>query len=184
MKILLCSPYVPKFKDNGGGIVKWAKNIMGYYETNKGDVDIEVMPFDRSIYVHDNLNFFVRMYNGAKDYLGLIRKTYIRIKNEHFDVLHLCSSAQWSVIRDYIVMKMARRKGVAGVVHFHCGRIPKLAEEGGMKWRILKRVVANASATDTYSWEQMFHSVWFRLDLQVFLRSGTGVRDTTPATRP
>lgn len=146
MKILLCSPYIPKFKDNGGGIVKWAKNIMGYYETDKGDVDMEVMPFDRSIYVHDNLNFFVRMYNGAKDYLGLIRKTYCRIKNEHFDVLHLCSSAQWSVIRDYIVMKMARHKGVAGVVHFHCGRIPKLAEEGGLKWRVLKRVVANASA--------------------------------------
>lgn len=146
MKILLCSPYQPKFKDNGGGIVKWAKNLMGYYYENRGDVDIEIMPFDRSIYVHDNLNFIVRVYNGAKDYLGLIRKTYRRIKKEKFDVLHLCSSAQWSVIRDYLVMCLARRRGIAGVIHFHCGRIPKMALNGGLKWRILKKTVAISSA--------------------------------------
>ncbi len=146
MKVLLCSPYFPKFKDNGGGIVKWARNLMGYYDDNKKDVDIKIMPFDRSIYVHDNMNIFVRIYNGAKDYLGLIRKTYRRIKEERFDILHLCSSAQWSVVRDYIVMYMARRRDVAGVIHFHCGRIPKIAENGGLKWRILKKVVALASA--------------------------------------
>lgn len=147
MKVLLCSPYEPKFKDNGGGIVKWAKNLMGYYKKNREGVDVEVLPFDRSIYVHDNLNVLVRMYNGIKDYLALIRKTYNRIKEEKFDVLHLCSSAQWSIIRDYLVMKIARQKNVAGIVHFHCGRIPKIASDGGLKWRILKKVVAMSSAT-------------------------------------
>lgn len=146
MKVLLCSPYEPVIKENAGGIAMWAKHIMDYYNGARSDVDVEVLPYNRSIYVHNGLNPVVRIYKGAMDYLGLMRQTRRRIKEERFDVLHLCSSALLSIIRDYIVMKMARHNGVAGVIHFHCGRIPGLAATNGWRWKILKKAVKMASA--------------------------------------
>lgn len=146
MKVLLCSPYEPVIKENAGGIAMWAKHIMDYYNGAGSDVDVEVLPYNRSIYVHNGLNPVVRIYKGAMDYLGLMRQTRRRIKEERFDVLHLCSSALLSIIRDYIVMKMARHNGVAGVIHFHCGRIPGLAATNGWRWKILKKAVKMASA--------------------------------------
>lgn len=148
MKVLLCSPYESEIKENAGGIAVWTKNIVDYYHAiNPDGVDIEVLPYNRTIYVHDGLNRFVRAYKGVLDYLNLIRRTRKRIREEHFDVLHLSSSALWSIIRDYIVMRMARRHGVAGVIHFHCGRIPGLAAANNWRWRILKQVVKIANAT-------------------------------------
>lgn len=147
MKILLCSPYESVIKENAGGIAMWAKHLMNYYKAEKSDVEIEVLPYNRSIYVHEGLNRFVRIYKGAMDYIGLMRQTRRRIRQERFDVLHLCSSALLSIIRDYFVMRMARKNGVAGVLHFHCGRIPKIAAKGGWKWKVLKSAVAMASAT-------------------------------------
>ena len=146
MKVLLCSPYEPVIKENAGGIAVWAKHLMDYYADVKSDVIVEVLPYNRSIYVHEGLNRFVRVYKGAQDYLGLMWQTYRRIKQGQFKVLHLCSSALLSIIRDYFVMRMARRNGVAGVLHFHCGRIPKIVKTGGWRWRVLKSAVAESSA--------------------------------------
>ena len=146
MKILLCSPYEPVIKENAGGIAMWAKHLIDFYKEVESDVEIDVMPYNRSIYVHDGLNRFVRVYKGAKDYISLIWQTRRKIKENKYDVLHLCSSALLSIIRDYFVMRMAQRFGVSGVLHFHCGRVPKIAANGGWKWRILKSAVAKASA--------------------------------------
>ena len=145
MKVLLCSPYEPVIKENAGGIAVWAKNVMEHH-AKVGGADVRVLPYNRSIYVHDGLNRLVRMYKGAKDYLGLMWQTRCCIKKEKYDVLHLCSSALMSILRDYIVMRMARRNGVAGVLHFHCGRIPGLAKANNWRWKVLKKAVAQASA--------------------------------------
>ena len=147
MKVLLCSPYEPVIKENAGGIAMWAKHIMDFYKGTDDGVDIEVLPYNRSIYVHNGLNPLVRLYKGVADYLGLMSKTRKRIKEEKYDVLHLCSSALLSIIRDYFVMRMARRNGVAGVLHFHCGRIPRIAANGGWRWKLLKSAVSMASAS-------------------------------------
>lgn len=147
MKVLLCSPYEPEIIENAGGIAVWTKNIMDYYREHTDDVEIKVLPYNRSIYVHDGLNKFVRLYKGVKDYLHLIQRTRQCIKTEQYDVLHLCSSALWSIVRDYIVMRMAHRNGLTGVIHFHCGRIPGLATSKSWRWKILKRVVKLAGAT-------------------------------------
>lgn len=147
MKVLLCSPYESEIKNNVGGIAVWTKNVIDYYRQHKKDVDIEVIPYNRSIYVHEGLGKFRRLFYGIKDYLNLLFRTRRRLKEERFDVIHLSSSALWSIVRDYIVMRMAHHYGVAGVIHFHCGRIPSLMKSNSWRWKILKRVVSLASAT-------------------------------------
>lgn len=147
MKVLLCSPYESEIKNNVGGIAVWTKNVIDYYRQHKNEVDIEVLPYNRSIYVHEGLGKFRRLFYGVKDYLNLLFRTRRRLKEGQFDVVHLSSSALWSIVRDYIVMRMAHHYGVAGVIHFHCGRIPGLKDSNSWRWRILKRVVSLASAT-------------------------------------
>lgn len=147
MKILLCTPYEPEIKKNAGGIAVWAKNIIDYYKSNVNEVELQVLPYNRTIYVHEGLNKVVRLYKGAADYINLIFLTRRRLKSERFDIVHLCSSALWSIVRDYIVMLMAKRYGATGVIHFHCGRIPGLAKAKNWRWRILKKVVELAGAT-------------------------------------
>jgi glycosyltransferase involved in cell wall biosynthesis len=53
------------------------------------------------------------------------------------DVVHIATSAGFGVFRDRLMAAGARRRGVAGVLHYHFGRIPALAESGGWEWRTL-----------------------------------------------
>lgn len=147
MKVLLCSPFETGDCKNKGGIAVWTKNIMDYCSTQSDNVEITLLPYNRSIYIHNKLNPVIRIWRGITDYLRLIRITKQKIKSEHFDVLHLSSSALISIIRDYIVMRMAKRFGLRGVIHFHCGRIPGMAAANNWRWKVLKRVVKTASAT-------------------------------------
>ena len=147
MKVLLCSPFETGDCKNKGGIAVWTKNIMDYCSAQSDDVEITLLPYNRSIYIHNKLNPLIRIFKGITDYLRLIRITRQRLKEEKFDVLHLSSSALMSIIRDYIVMRMAKRFGVKGVIHFHCGRIPGMAIANNWRWKVLKRAVKNASAT-------------------------------------
>ena len=147
MKVLLCSPFETGDCKNKGGIAVWTKNIMDYSYTQADNVEITLLPYNRSIYIHNKLNPIIRIWRGITDYLRLIRITKQKLKSEQFDVLHLSSSALISIIRDYIVMRMAKRFGVKGVIHFHCGRIPGMAAANNWRWKVLKRVVTNASAT-------------------------------------
>ena len=121
MKVLLCSPFETGDCKNKGGIAVWTKNIMDYSYTQADNVEITLLPYNRSIYIHNKLNPVIRIWRGITDYLRLIRITKQKLKSEQFDVLHLSSSALISIIRDYIVMRMAKRFGVKGVIHFHCG---------------------------------------------------------------
>lgn len=147
MKVLLCSPFETGDCKNKGGIAVWTKNIMDYCAAQSTEVEITLLPYNRSIYIHNRLNPITRIFKGVTDYLRLIRITRQYLKREKFDVLHLSSSALISIIRDYIVMRMAKRNGVKGVIHFHCGRIPGMAASNNWRWKVLKRVVKNAAAT-------------------------------------
>ena len=151
MNILLCSPYTvdPQFVQ--GGIVIWAQNIVDYYKTLATDLFLQVVPFDRKArdYDMDEGNILKRAWFGLTDYHGAIKKAGRTLKSGSFDVLHLCTSASISLFKDILVLKMAKRKGVKTVVHFHFGRIPDLVKKGSWEWVLLKRVVRLADAVVT-----------------------------------
>ena len=151
MNVLLCSPYTvaPQFVQ--GGIVVWAQNIVDYYSTLATDLCLQVAPFDRKTRDHDmnEGSFLKRAWFGLTDYYGAIKNVGRILKRDSFDVLHLCTSASISLLKDILVLKMAKRKGVKTVVHFHFGRIPELAKSRNWEWALLKRVVRLADAVVT-----------------------------------
>lgn len=139
MKILLISP-----RDGVvGGISMWTKHITNYLSTSK-DVSISLCDFSRQISGQVINNPLKRWYCAIRDYIQL---TYIAIKKINTfngDIVHLCSSASYLLIKDVIILRAARRKGLKTYIHFHFGRIPQLSQKRNWEWKLLKIVIRNA----------------------------------------
>lgn len=154
MKVLLCAPYNTGPEYVQGGITIWAHNIMDYYRTVNSSVDVEVQSVDRKKRgekdsLEANANFVSRTVNGLNDYRKVIRQIRIRLGETRYDLIHLCSSASISLFKDLMVVKMARKRGVKTVVHFHFGRIPELARQQNWEWKLLYCVVRLADEVIT-----------------------------------
>lgn len=146
MKVLFCTPYL---SGNGivlSGIGVWANNILDFYKTIDSDVEIAPVSFDRRYNVSEKSSTLDRLFYGFRDYWRPIKSAMEYIKMENVDVLHLCSSAQLSLYKDLYVLKMAKKKGVKTVIHFHFGRIPELMNVNNREAKMIKRV---CKAADT-----------------------------------
>lgn len=144
MKVLLCSPYEQREGIVSGGVNVWGKNILKYYQAISAPLELEAVSYDREYEVKEDSSIFSRVYHGVKEYRRAISKTRKELKRTQYDVVHLCSSAQLSLFKDYIVAKMSQRMGAKAVVHFHFGRIPDLAKKQNWEWKMIVEVARNA----------------------------------------
>ena len=120
---------------------KWTEHIMNNVSFFKKEgIDMEVCPMGRSVLV--NMQSKVgRVWYMLKDYGAILKRYRNQIKNGHFDVVHICSSASWGLLRDLYMLKLAQKKGVKIVMHFHFGRIPELFRNRNREWRRLVQVL-------------------------------------------
>ena len=138
MKILLASPYggIP------GGISRWTGHIVDYYnQYGKSDCDLKIFPMQRSVFVNINSSILYRLRWAVKDYSRLISSFRKEISSNHYDILHLTSSASISLLKDIIMLKMAHKSGIKTIIHFRFGRIPELIKKNNWEWKLLKIVI-------------------------------------------
>ena len=162
MRILFVAPY----KAGIGGLTLWAKNVLGHYSALKAnDLTIDaISPEGTPVkYARSPLR---RTYIGITKYLKVIGSEWRMMRAGQYDVMHLCSSASISLLKDIVMLDLAKRHHVHGVVHFHFGRIPALKEKNNWEWKLLCRVVRKSSVAvtiDRMSYEaltsQGFHNV-------------------------
>lgn len=132
MKVLFCSPI-----GSVGGISKWTQHIMNYYSVNNSDIDIVQFYGKNSIGSHTGDSFLFRIYRGVYKYIPLYKDVVRRFQQEKFDVLHLCSSASLSLIKDILILHKAKQYGLKTVLHFHFGRIPDLFQQRNWEYKML-----------------------------------------------
>lgn len=151
MKVLLCTPFTSDSQFVQGGIAIWARNIIDYHRTLNDGIQIDVLAFDRKVKLHSNISnsFWSRVWGGIIDYRKPVLQTLKEIKSGKYDVIHLCTSASISLIKDIVILKVAKRFGVKSVIHFHFGRIPELAQKKSWEWNVLEKVVQIADVTIT-----------------------------------
>ena len=118
-KVLFCTPYEGISNKNIGGISVWAKAVVAHYEQNAGDVELIVQPLDRKTYVR-GVNAFVRLWSGVAEYLELVKIVKRRLQKEHFDAVHLCTTASLGLIKDFFILRYAKSKNISTFLHFHC----------------------------------------------------------------
>ena len=145
LRILFATPY----KTVVGGIARVAENIMSHYQSlEQPGVEIDVLPMGRSTAVSLESRLR-RAWSGLCDYSGIIREERRMLRQRQYDVLHLCTSASVSLLKDLVMLRVARRYHVRTVVHFHFGRIPELAKARNWEWRLLQRVITLADVAVT-----------------------------------
>jgi glycosyltransferase involved in cell wall biosynthesis len=138
MKVLFVTSYggVP------GGISRWAGHIMKYYEAiGVKDCSITLVPMGRSSFVNINSASFYRLKEAIKDYTKILKDFKQKIRSEKHDVMHLTSSASWSLLKDIYMIKAAKRRGIKTVIHFRFGRIPDLAQVKNWEWTLIAMVL-------------------------------------------
>lgn len=147
MRILFATPY----KYVSGGISRWAENIINYYNVLKTDVELEVLPMndtkERAAEDFVGNSKVERVARGLRTYGHAIKALHNKLKGTKYDILHIASSASISLLKDIVMMRIARRHGVKSVLHFHFGRIPDLAKTQNWEWRMLLRVVKLSDKT-------------------------------------
>ena len=149
MKVLLCTPFGINSQVVQGGITIWAHNIVDYYQTLDAGIELLVVPYDRKIQKKARASVLSRVWGGIVDYREAVINTRKCIDKTQFDVLHLCTSASISLVKDLVVLRMAKKRGIKAVVHFHFGRIPELVQQQRWEWRLLRRVVRLADEAIT-----------------------------------
>lgn len=141
IKVLFCSPYSDSPSAIKGGINTWGRYIMSYYKQHENkQVDLIPVSFDRSVFA-TNTSLIKRILNGLHDQIGPIRQAIQLMDSERLDVAHICTSAGLGVIRDYLIVRAARRRGIRTVIHLHFGRIPTLAQQRNWEWSLLSKVL-------------------------------------------
>ena len=103
-------------------------------------IDLKVCPMGRSVLVNMQSKV-VRIWYALKDYGAILMRYRKQIRSSHFDVVHVCSSASWGLLRDLYMLKFAKKQGIKTVVHFHFGRIPELFQCRNREWKRLVKVL-------------------------------------------
>lgn len=144
MWVLFATPY----KCSTGGIAQWAENIISHYETiqdDSCDLDILQMNYPTQHRVGIGKTLIQRVYYGFQTYTKVLKELKHRISLKHYDILHISSSASISLVKDYLMIKMAKRHNVKTIIHFHFGRIPQLLQKKNWEWKLLLKVAKMAT---------------------------------------
>lgn len=152
-KVLCCSPYMPGATNVTGGIAIWTSCIYQHYLNVSSNVNVEIFPLTRQTFIEDTSSLLKRIPSGIKEYSLIIKKLKKRIAKGDVEVLHLCTSASISLIKDLIIVRAARKMGIKTVVHFHFGRIPELYKANNWEWKLLKHLIKKTDVALTMSLE-------------------------------
>lgn len=142
-KILFCTPFD---LSAGSGIARCSRHIFEYYQmSGRADICLQILPMDRKHYVSGNSSVLKRAYSGVSEYLGIIKDIRKKVKEGHYDIVHIASSASLSLLKDLLCVKMLRRMKVPSIIHFHFGRIPEVIARDGWEWKMIRKVAKKAA---------------------------------------
>ena len=131
-KILLLGPP----PGTQGGVTIWMKIVLDYLRSNSDkNLNVIHLPITRSVFLTHLLPFYKRLYYSIKDYAKGVWGMTKAYHKQKFDKVHIVSSAGEGIIRDWFYTCVSRLHNVKPIVHFHCGTLPKVLENGGLlKW--------------------------------------------------
>lgn len=138
MKVALVSPYGEKLS---GGIINWTKHIVDYHHNINDDIELSLIYKINPKEHKGEKNIIYQLYAGISNYLPICLDFRKLVKKERVDVVHICSSAKFGLIRDLILTKIAHEHGTKVVVHFHFGRTQQLLLSGGWEHRLFVRLL-------------------------------------------
>ncbi len=165
MRVLLAAPA----SGAAGGICRWTKHISAYYESLiEKPVYLGIFDLARSEFIPDDIFIISRLRLALKDYVSILKDFKRALSCNKYDVIHITSSAGLGLIRDIVMLRMARKRGIKTIVHFRFGRIPQLFNQKNWEYRLIVRVINKADKVivlDKRSHETLLRSGYSNVEL-------------------
>lgn len=141
IKVLLVYPDASH--PQSGGISRWMRTVLDYYEKVKYDDNIELVHCKNEKHKGSlDKNVIKRLIRGGINYLRFYKILRKHLLLEKYDVAHICTSAYFGLIRDFIFVRLLNRHNVHVTVHFHCGRIPEIVKVRKWEYFLLRKVLS------------------------------------------
>lgn len=141
LKVLLVSPLPPPV----GGIASWTVNVLNYYnQSSKENIELALCDSSNKERRITSRSYFTRIYSGIINSLKTFNKVKKNLKHNP-DVIHLVSSSSYSLLKDLLIIRLARRKNIATVTHWRFGRIPDLATRNNWEYKLLCHVIKKST---------------------------------------
>jgi glycosyltransferase involved in cell wall biosynthesis len=142
-KLLLLSPIAPPV----GGIASWTINILDFNECENGNWQIIHQNTAIKNQRITNKSIWKRLYSGLFNSLEIINEFKSNLKTYKPDVIHLTSSASFALIKDFFLIRIAKRNKIPIIIHFHFGRIPDLVKKNNLEWKLITKLIKNCNKT-------------------------------------
>lgn len=134
IKVLFCTP----LGGVGGGISRWAGHLMNYYKT-RGNTNVQIEPFPMNRYrLIVKISIWKRIIYGLLDYWRIYCALGKKLKRDHYNIVHLATSASISLFKDILILRRSRANGIKTIIHFHFGRIPDIFLKKNWEWHMLR----------------------------------------------
>lgn len=140
IRLCLVSPVPPPY----GGIAHWTALISAYAKDRQDIVisQVNTAPNWRSIH---QTGIVIRSIGGSLQLLLDIVRLCISLCRNRFDAIHLTTSGHLGVVRDLAVAVIGKIFKVPLVLHIRFGRIPAIASENSLEWRLLRIAMGMSS---------------------------------------
>lgn len=132
--ICLVTPKAPPI----GGIATWysvlEKRLMQVVDVYHVNSSISSKEFNAS-------SVFSRFLQKIKRFLRIKKEVKKVLNDKDVGILHICTSGGFGFVRDFCLIKIAKKHGVKTCVHFHFGRIPSILSNHSRETKWLLNVL-------------------------------------------
>lgn len=126
-----------------GGINVWAGHLYEYAK-RQTEVEIDALPARRKDFTTFTSSEWKRIWDGIRAYTRYLWNMRKQLRRKQYDVLHVTSAASYGLLRDYLLLKIAKRHRVKTILHFHFGRIRSLRKANNWEYKCLLKVARMA----------------------------------------
>lgn len=141
MKLCLIAPYPPPY----GGIANWVNMVTKHISTNEKDIQLIPLNIAPPKRATEGRNLWNRIVDSGIDMLRKRRTLKKILKFNRPDIIHMTTSGQLAIIRDIVLLKLARKYMTPTVYHIRFGRITEIAKAQSIEWKLLSYAMKLAS---------------------------------------
>lgn len=139
--VCLVSPLPPP----AGGIARWTSMVLAHADA-RTDVHLTLVNTAVRFRSAQSGSTIIRIASGACGAVLVAGGFAASLFRDRPDVVHVNTSGSLGLLRDALVLILARAARVPVVYHIRFGRVPDIAAANTAEWRLMRRIVGAVDA--------------------------------------
>lgn len=142
ISVLIVSPSPPPV----GGIQSWTINVLNYL-SNQGKIEFAYVDTTVKYRGILDIGLWNRISSGIRVTFDIIKKIKEVLANDKPNLIHYASSASLALFKDLFILRLAKKRNIPLVIHWHFGRIPELAVKKNWEWKLISFIIKKSACS-------------------------------------